>query len=803
MWYDQIYFNLADVILLSQTGEGMEPQSKRRLTPLNITIVYSVIGVAWGVLSCLLPAVQTHQSDLYKGVETVNHAFFILATAGLLFLLIKRSEGETSRGRESLSKVNRALKTFSGCNQALFRARDELQLMKDICRTIVEIGGYRVAWVGIAEHDDWKSVRPVAQWGDKDGYLTRLDMSWADTDRGRGPTGTAIRTGTTRVVQNILFDPSWAIWREEGLRHGFAASISLPLVSNGHPLGALVIFAAEKNAFGKEEVKLLEDLAEDLSFGIATLRMNAERKKVEKERKLLASVIEQSMEGLVLFDSDGTIKYANPAMAAITGHESAEIVGGNIATLETALKDDPTTASFYRSIWDAFARGDERCGHFILKGMDGELHEIDATLWSIADDSGTVSNHAVLIRDATHEMHLERQLRHAQRMEAIATLAGGIAHDFNNNLASIITCTELARDDVPPHSPVRELLDVVLKSGHRGRKLVKQILTFCCKVEQERQPVQVEPILNECLNMMRTSLPATITVETHVEQKLGVVMGDPTQVHQIIMNLLTNAGHAMRPKGGTLEVGLSSVGLDTAAATGAPDLPSGCYLKISVKDTGHGMDAETMERIFDPFFTTKGHSEGTGLGLSVVHGIVRNHGGAITVHSSPGEGSIFEVYLPRIEQNQEEAAVESYLAPATGNERILFVDDEEDVIFSGRKMLERLGYQVVVGRDGQEALDLFRAEPHSFDLVITDQSMPKLTGSELTRELVMIRPDIPVILCTGLGQAAGREIELGNDLCGIRDVALKPMDRNEMAAMIRRVLSGREEQRGYGKNSGC
>ncbi|WP_224984759.1 hybrid sensor histidine kinase/response regulator [Geomonas agri] len=760
--------------------------SERKLTPLNISIVYAVVGVLWGAASCLFPAVLAHKSSMYLSVETLNHAFFILATAALLYLLISRSEGDVVRGRESLFRVNRALKTFSGCNQALVRATDELQLMKDVCRTIVATGGYKLAWVGMAEHDDWKTVRPVAQWGDRGGYLTKLDMSWADIDRGRGPTGTAIRTGTTRIVQNIRYDASWTLWREEALKHGFAASISLPLVNEGRPLGALVIFAGEKRAFGKQEVKLLEQLADDLSFGIATLRMNVERKKAVQEIMLLASVIEQSKEGLILFDSDGTIQYVNPAIETITGHDAQCIVGRNVAV----LGDSDSGVELYRSVWDDLTKGERRTGgHFIQKGKEGECYEIDITFWSISDTSGAVKNHAALVRDVTHELQLERQLRQAQRMEAIATLAGGIAHDFNNNLASIITCTEMARDDVPPESPLRELLDVVLKSSYRGRKLVKQILTFCCKGEQERQPVQVEAIVNECLNLMRPSIPSSITVHAHLEPDLGMIMADSTQIHQIIMNLVTNASHAMRLKGGTLELALENVTLD-ADSLAAPDLPPGPYLKLTVKDSGHGMDQKTMEQIFDPFFTTKGHNEGTGLGLSVVHGIVRNHGGGITVSSRPGLGATFEVLLPRIAAVQNDSLLQPEAASMAGSGRILFVDDEEDVVFAGKKMLERLGYQVVTGCDGMEALEIFRADPGAVDLVITDQTMPRMTGIELSRELVAVRSDLPVILCTGLGSGVDRTAQREEaEQAGVREVAYKPLDREEMTAMIRRVMA--------------
>jgi PAS domain S-box-containing protein len=764
-----------------------------KLTPSIIVLIYLLVGTIWAMFSDWVPSVIFSDPALLAMLEIINHWVFIAATAALLFFLIRRSEAVIVRRKESLYRLNRALKTFSECNQALIRARDEPQLMREVCRTIVEVGGYRLAWVGVAENDGGKTIRPVAQWGDESGYLEKLQVSWANNDRGRGPTGTAIRTGQTSVVQNIRYDPKWQLWREEALRQGFAASISLPLSDGERPFGALVIFAGEYGAFDKEEVKLLEELTSDLSYGITMLRMNAERKKGEKERRLLASVIEQAMEGIILFDSEGLVQYANPAVKTITGRTPAEMIGRNTTTLES----EGLNNEFYRVIWDALSRGEARTGHFIQKGKDGALHEIDSTIWSIADDTATVSNYAALIRDVTNEVHLERQLRQAQRMEAIATLAGGIAHDFNNNLASIITCAEMARDDLPKESPTRELLDVVLKAGFRGRNLVRQILTFSCQGEQERHPVQVDLIVHECLRLLRASLPASIEIHCRIADRLGLVPADPTQIHQIVMNLCTNAGHAMREKGGMLEISLVDADLDSAAVGGYPDLPPGRYLKMTVRDTGHGIDRQTMERIFDPFFTTKGHAEGTGLGLSVIHGIVRNYGGVITVESEPGNGATFNVFLPRIDGPGERALDEVPVPAMRGRERILLVDDETDLAKAGGKMLERLGYEVVVSTNGREALDLFRTGPGRFDLVITDQAMPGMTGLELARELTGIRANLPVILCTGFGHAPnGAFTNAEREAAGIRELALKPLDRAEMSGIIRRVLDGNRSAEG-------
>ncbi|MGD0585337.1 MAG: ATP-binding protein, partial [Oryzomonas sp.] len=647
--------------------------------PLSITIFYACIGGIWLLLaSARMIRELFHDPSVYQRIEIYN-SVFILTTAWILYVLIRKSESRIVHREESLGRLNRTLKAFSECHHAMIRATDEMELMQSICRTIVEVGAYRVAWVGVAENDDIKSIRPVVQWGDKSGYLKNLNVSWSNTDRGRGPSGTAIKTGKPVVVQYIEFDPQWEIWRENALRHGFLSSISLPLFDDGQPFAALVIFSGESNSFDNEEVELLVELSNDLSYGISTLRVAADSKIVEKELKLLASVIEQAKEGIFLFDSAGFIQYVNPAIETITGRIPRDLVGMNIHVLEFIEEN----SQFYKTIFKAIPRGEEHDGLYSYQRHDGVKFELDVTTWSVSDISGAVISYVALIRDVTHEMLLERQLRQSQRMEAIGTLAGGIAHDFNNTLASIITCSEMAIEELPTDEPIHELLDVILRSGLRGKNLVKQILTFSRQGEQERQEVRVELIVGECLKLLRASLPASIEIRLSVDKILGRIMADPTQIHQIVMNLCTNAVHAMRQQGrGIIDISLDNVHLDANNAARSHGLPPGQYLQLKVRDSGHGMNEATMERIFDPFFTTKGKGEGTGLGLSVIHGIVNSHQGAIFVESKPGKGALCPVVLPGMGSGSQEMSGATSPAAPAGRETILLVDDEQDVVFA-------------------------------------------------------------------------------------------------------------------------
>lgn len=756
------------------------------LTPLSIVIFYACVGGIWLLLSCTKVFTNLFFVQTAFTLLEVNNIVFILLSAWLLYFLIQKSESGIKDRKNELSNLYRALKAYSECHQILIRADNEMQLMQNICQTIVEVGGYSVAWVGVAEHDDEKSIKPIAQWGDSQGYLKNLNVSWSKTDLGQGPTGTAINTGKPVVVKWIEYDPKWEIWRENALQHGFRSSISLPLFIGSHPFAALVIFSGETRAFDANAVKLLSELADDLSYGITTLRANIERMKVEKEYSLLALVIEQANEGILLFNGEGEIQYVNAAAEMITGCPQLAMVGHNIHTLEYM---EPNR-QFYEAILKGIPCGKPLEGHFQYKRQDDVMFELNVISWSVTDESGNIISYVAQVRDVTHEMQLERQLRSAQRMEAIGTLAGGIAHDFNNTLASIITCSEMALDESSPGSTLHELLDVVLKSGLRGKNLVKQIVTFSRQDEQERQDVRVDLVVNECLKFLRVTLMPTIEISLHIDKNLGLVCADPTQIQQIIMNLCTNAVHAMRSQArGELDISLDNYNLESFLVTNFDNLSPGNYICMTVRDNGHGMDEKTIDRIFDPFFSTKGQSEGTGLGLSVIHGIVSNHGGGITVESKPDQGSQFKVYLPRLDKCTNVTAEEPSTTVLSGNECILLVDDEENLVFGTARMLKQLGYKVIAQTDPLIALQLFQASPEQFDLIVTDQAMPHMNGTDMAREMTRIRPDIPVILCTGYDTISGNGTDdIGEPADFISELALKPLIRGEISTIIRRVL---------------
>lgn len=382
-------------------------------------------------------------------------------------------------------------------------------------------------------------------------------------------------------------------------------------------------------------------------------------------------------------------------------------------------------------------------------------------------------------------LHLAEQLRQAQKMESIGTLAGGIAHDFNNILSAILGYTELAKIELPPDSPAQPSLDKVLTAGDRARDLVRHILAFSRKTEREIGPVNLSLVTKEALQLLRASIPTTVEFREQIQFHRATVLGDTTQLHQVIVNLCTNAAQAMEAEGGTLTVRLGDVFLDAQMLADLPNLTPGPYARLAVSDTGPGIPPDVQTRIFEPYYTTKDVGKGSGMGLAVVHGIVQSHGGMIRVKSAMGIGTEFEVFFPSLgPESLEEPEAADFDLP-TGTERILLVDDEEALAWMSAAQLESLGYAVTTMTDSLAALETFRDDPSRFDLIISDQSMPRLAGGDLAAALLKIRPNLPILLYTGYSTQidADKARELG-----IRGFAMKPMAMAEMATFVRRLL---------------
>jgi len=504
-------------------------------------------------------------------------------------------------------------------------------------------------------------------------------------------------------------------------------------------------------------------------------------KKLEEDRVRLAAAIDQASETVIITDSAGTIQYVNPAFERLTGYSRVEVLGQTPRILASG-KQKPL---FYTSMWATLRQGKVWRGHLTNRKKDGSLFKEEGTISPVLDSDGKISNFVAVKRDVSREVSLEKQLRQAMKMEAIGTLAGGIAHDFNNILAAILGYGEMARNQLAGDDPVRRDLDQIILAGTRAADLVQQILTFSRQGEDDFRPLKVQFIVKEVLKLLRSSLPATIELKETIALDSGPVSADPSQIHQVLMNLCTNAKHALGDDGGTLTVSLTEIEVTDSHPVGdCPQLLPGTYLDLKVGDTGYGIDEMTQLKIFDPFFTTKEKGEGTGLGLSVVHGIVKQHKGEITVTGKPDQGSTFHVYLPVInaEIDISEIVVEKIVG---GRERILLVDDELALTDMLERMISRLGYTVTVFNSSMEALVWFQKNPDNVDLVITDMTMPKMTGVDMAINLLALRPELPVVLCTGFSEIVD---ESRAKSLGICEYVMKPVDKQTIAKAIRSAL---------------
>ena len=520
-----------------------------------------------------------------------------------------------------------------------------------------------------------------------------------------------------------------------------------------------------------------------------TERKQAEKDLRESEEKY-RQLVNYAPAGIYEVDFvKGKLASVNDVMSEYTGYSKDELLNMSAPDFLTRESQKQMADRIARLIKGKKIYGS---AEYKARAKDGREFWMLVNARYFYDKYGKLKSAMVVAHDITdrkraleEKSRLEDRLQQAQKMEAIGTLAGGIAHDFNNILSVIIGYTELILMSGNVDAEVKQNLKEIFNASKHARDMVKQILAFSRQSKQERKPIQVAHIVKEAIKMLRASLPTTILIQQQIEKDTGIIEADPTQIHQVLMNLCTNAAHAMNGKDGVMQISLSNVELDPAALEMAPDLKPGSYLKLSVSDTGHGIAPDAYEKIFDPYFTTKKKEEGTGLGLAVVQGIVKSHNGAVTVESEVGKGTTFHVYLPVIMRKL--TAEEEISTPLPmGHECILFVDDEQPLVEIGKQMLQRLGYTVATRTSSVEALELFKANPDRFDLVITDIVMPNMTGEKLAEKMMDIRSDIPVILCTGYSEKITRKH--ASDM-GIQSFLMKPLVMRDLATRVRQALA--------------
>jgi PAS domain S-box-containing protein len=521
------------------------------------------------------------------------------------------------------------------------------------------------------------------------------------------------------------------------------------------------------------------------------------RKQAEEETRRFRTISDRALHGNTIFDLDtGQIVYVNDYFASIHGYTADELVGKHISLLYSDIETEKQVACQLKETLQT--EGGFGPAEVVSRCRDGS--EIPTLISGIMlqDEAGTSRLAASSVVDLSERKRLEEQLQQAQKMESIGNLAGGIAHDFNNILFPIVGMSELLMEDLPDGSIEQENAGEIYRAGMRGSELVKQILAFSRRSEHRMIPVRIQQILKEVFRLVRATIPSDIDIIRTVQKDCGLVMADAVQVHQVCINLITNAFHAVENDGGKITVGLKETQVN-----GDGDLESamapGRYVRLTVSDTGYGMDSATMEKVFEPYFTTKEQGKGTGLGMAVVYGIVKEHKGDIRIASQPGQGTTVEVFFPLMEKANvlPDEQVADVVVP-TGDERILLVDDEAAVAKLEKLMLESLGYRVTAFTRSLDAGVAFEAAPRAFDLVITDMSMPEMSGDRLAEKILLVRPDTPVIICTGFSERINPERA---DALGVGGLLTKPVKKADMGTMVRSVLDGSRQKAQGQRNS--
>lgn len=803
---------------------------------------------------------------------------------------------------DRVRRLSRLYAVSSSVNEAIVRTNDPQSLYDYACRIAVEQGELKFAWIAIRDRPD-TPLNLVAYCGGSAGFVKQVMQRVNSMQAHPGPAGRALRDGITTVTNDIGTDPHF-YFKDDALAMNMEACGVFPIKQGDAVQGIFAVYSGHKQYFCDEELRVLNALANDISFAVessskqsalqesermmTTLFSNlpgmtyrcrndehwtmdvvsagclsltgyhqesllgnrdmsyerlvhpldremvraqvdaglkqklpfeiiyriitaqgdqkwvwergtgvfdghgdvrfiegfvtdvTARREAEEQVIAQAALLDKAADAIVLYGMDDTVYYWNRGAERLYGWAARDVIGQKITQL--TCRDTEQR----RAIIAQLIEHGEWTGELTQFNVFGEQVIVDTSWTLVRDELGKPRSVLAINTDITQRKKLEAQFMTTQRLESIGTLAGGIAHDFNNILTAITGNATLASNDLPIEHPLRTPLREIEKASLRASELVRQILTFSRQQEAHRQVTKLQDIVAEALRLLRATLPAQIEINAHYADNIPVIAADTTQIHQVVINLGTNAVHAMRDHGGILSARLDTVVIDAKNAGNYPsNLQAGDYARLTVSDTGTGMDAATKERIFEPFFTTRAPGQGTGLGLSVVHGIVRGHDGAITVTSELGRGTTFCLYFPQTNEIAVSQPAKQTQSNGAG-QRVLYVDDEEALVFLTTQVLERMGYRVTGRTDAKQALSDFRADPAQFDAVVSDLSMPGMTGTELARAMLAIRPDIPIVLTSGY--IRDEDMKIVREL-QIRDFVLKPNTIEDMGATLHRILA--------------
>jgi PAS domain S-box-containing protein len=638
-----------------------------------------------------------------------------------------------------IQRLNRLYSALCQINQAIIHVQSRAGLFSEACRIAADCAGFEAVWVGWLERSTGR-VRPLATAGRSAGFFDTVEFYADGRSGGHGPVGACIQSGQPCVVRDFPRDSQRTSWHDLADRFGLRAAAALPLRFQGEVGGVLAVFGSQPQMFRDREVDLLREAAEDISFALDHLEQ-------QERLQRLARVVEQSPVSIVITDAAGAIEYVNARFCQITGYTAAEMLGRN----PRVLKSGETPSEVYHDLWATLIAGNEWRGEFENQRKDGSRFHEMASIFPLRDAGGVITHYIGLKEDVTEIRLLESKFLRAQRLEGIGSLASGIAHDLNNILAPIALCASLLRSETGVEDR-QHLLDTIEAGAERAVGVVRQLLNLGRGREGGKVTLQPRHLVREMQRIVQETFPRSIRVSADCPSDLWSVLGNATEIHQVLLNLCVNARDAM-PEGGQLMLVARNVEIDPGFVALNPEATPGRYVRLEIADTGMGIADAIRAQIFDPFFTTKGPDKGTGLGLTTVLGIVKDHKGFLTLQSAPGRGASFQVHLPALAEGASATEpAEVRTRPPRGNgERVLVVDDEPAIRQATQRTLERHGYRVRVARDGAEAFAEVTTHAGEFDVVITDLLMPVLDGVGLCRGIRGIDPRIPILVCTGAG----------------------------------------------------